>query len=262
MCYGGKKMIFYFSGTGNSRYVAEMFGEGLQDKVVDATIWIKNQKKGEFQSDKPWVFISPTYAWQLPGIFQQFIREADFKGSNSAYFIMTCGADIGNANINNAKLCKQIGLEYKGTLEIVMPENYIAMYPVPDKDGAKKIVEEAIPVMKKGIQIIKEGKFIQHRKNVLNDKLKSGIVNPIFYRFIVKSKKFKVNNQCISCGKCARVCPLNNVYIDKKIPRWGDHCTHCMACICGCPKEAIEYGKTSVGQPRYECVPYQKQKIN
>ena len=34
-------------------------------------------------------------------------------------------------------------------------------------------------------------------------------------------------------------------------PVWGQDCTHCMACICYCPAEAIEYGKKSLGKPRY-----------
>ena len=34
-------------------------------------------------------------------------------------------------------------------------------------------------------------------------------------------------------------------------PLWGQDCTHCMACICCCPAEAIEYGKMSLGKPRY-----------
>ncbi len=33
----------------------------------------------------------------------------------------------------------------------------------------------------------------------------------------------------------------------------GDACTHCMACICGCPAEAIEYGSRSRGKARYQC---------
>ena len=33
-------------------------------------------------------------------------------------------------------------------------------------------------------------------------------------------------------------------------PVWGQDCTHCMACICYCPAEAIEYGKMSLGKPR------------
>ena len=36
-------------------------------------------------------------------------------------------------------------------------------------------------------------------------------------------------------------------------PVWGNDCTHCMACICKCPTEAIEYGKVSIGQNRYVC---------
>ena len=35
--------------------------------------------------------------------------------------------------------------------------------------------------------------------------------------------------------------------------RVGNQCTHCMACICRCPSEAIEYGKHSIGKPRYVC---------
>lgn len=58
-------------------------------------------------------------------------------------------------------------------------------------------------------------------------------------------------NACIGCGKCVQLCPLNNIRLDKDKPVWGSNCTHCMACICYCPKEAIEYGKRSVGKPRY-----------
>ena len=46
-------------------------------------------------------------------------------------------------------------------------------------------------------------------------------------------------------------CPTNNIVIQNGKPVWGNNCTHCMACICRCPAEAIEYGKKSVGKPRY-----------
>ena len=47
------------------------------------------------------------------------------------------------------------------------------------------------------------------------------------------------------------VCPLNNIRLENGKPVWGKNCTHCMACICYCPKEAIEYGQKSKGKPRY-----------
>ncbi len=44
---------------------------------------------------------------------------------------------------------------------------------------------------------------------------------------------------------------MNNIRMENGKPVWGQACTHCMACICYCPTEAIEYGKKSVGKPRY-----------
>ena len=67
----------------------------------------------------------------------------------------------------------------------------------------------------------------------------------------VKAKAFYADQTCTGCGKCVKVCPLNNVTMKNKKPVWEKHCTHCMACICYCPAEAIEYGRKSVGKPRY-----------
>ena len=57
--------------------------------------------------------------------------------------------------------------------------------------------------------------------------------------------------RCIGCGKCEKLCPLNNITLQNARPVWGTNCTQCMACICYCPTRAIEYGKKSAGKPRY-----------
>ena len=56
-------------------------------------------------------------------------------------------------------------------------------------------------------------------------------------------QRFTVTEKCIGCGKCEQRCPMNNVKLKNNMPVWGTECTHCMACIAGCPEEAIEYGK-------------------
>ncbi|MBS5951111.1 MAG: EFR1 family ferrodoxin, partial [Clostridium sp.] len=53
------------------------------------------------------------------------------------------------------------------------------------------------------------------------------------------------------CGKCVKLCPLNNIELVKGKPKWGEKCTHCMACISRCPKEAIEYKNKTKGRNRY-----------
>ena len=88
-------------------------------------------------------------------------------------------------------------------------------------------------------------------RNNLYDRLMSGPVNPIFYHFFVKSDAFRTDATCVGCGQCVKNCPLNNITLKDRKPVWGKQCTHCMACICYCPTEAIEYGKKSVGKPRY-----------
>ena len=67
-------MIVYFTGTGNSKYIAEYMAESLEDETFDAAKQIKKRKSVNLYSEKPWVFVAPTYGWQLPHLFLQFLR--------------------------------------------------------------------------------------------------------------------------------------------------------------------------------------------
>ena len=89
------------------------------------------------------------------------------------------------------------------------------------------------------------------------NKILSSAVNAGFYKGFVSAKKVYTTDKCIACGKCTELCPLNNISLEDGKVKWGNSCTHCMACICGCPKEAIEYGRRSKGKIRYQCPEYQ-----
>lgn len=248
-------MVLYFSGTGNSRYAARKLAAELGDELIDAGTMIKEIRKAELYSERPWIFVSPTYAWQLPHIFADYIRAGSFSGIKTAYFVMTCGSEIGNAGAKIEQLCKEKGFEFQGVLQLPMPENYIAMYSAPTHDETKKIIADAEPLITKTAERIRNHRKIPERKTGFSDILRSGIVNQIFYKYFVRSDKFYVKETCISCSKCSKNCSLNNIEMKNGRPTWGNNCTHCMACICGCPVEAIEYGKHSIGLQRYQC-PY------
>ncbi len=249
-------MIVYFTGTGNSRYCAQMLADQLGDEIIDAFRFIRDGIAADLVSGRPWVFVAPTYGWRLPRIFSDFIRSGCFQGSGDAYFVMTCGSEIGNAEPENRALCMEKGLRYHGTLPVVMPENYIAMFKVPEAAEAREIVIAARPILEHGIACVREGRNFPALKAGITDRLKSGIVNHLFYRICIKARPFSVSNACISCGKCTDACPLGNIQMTDGRPIWSSRCTHCMACICGCPAEAIEYGKASRGKPRYQCPEY------
>ena len=144
-------------------------------------------------------------------------------------------------------------MNYFGCFEVVMPENYIALFTTPSKAEALKIIEKAEISIDSAVNFIKGGSAFPKPELSFNDKLNSGLVNHVFYPLFVHAKKFQVTDACISCGLCEKVCPLSNIKLDSGKPVWNNNCTHCMACICRCPKEAIEYGKHSKGLPRYTC---------
>lgn len=246
-------MILYFSGTGNSAFVARKIAKDLQDEYMNLFDRIRNKEYGEIHSNKPFIVVCPTYGWRIPHFLEEWMEQVTFSGNQEMYFVLTCGSDIGNAGSYAKAFCERKGLRYRGCGEIVMPENYIAMFPVPDREESEIIIEKAIPRIEKLVYYIQVGRPFPKTKDGPISWLKSAPVNKAFYSLFVHAKKFTVKDSCIGCGKCERVCPLQNIRLENGRPVWGKECTHCMACICKCPKEAIEYGSASEGKPRYTC---------
>lgn len=246
-------MILYFSGTGNSEYTARRIGKEIDDDVINLFDKIRTIDYSDMKSERPWVIVVPTYAWRIPHIVSDWLEKTNFSGNKGIYFVMTCGGSIGNAGKYLETLCTEKNMNYCGCAEIVMPENYIALFSTPTEDKALQIIERAESVIDNTALHIKNGDKLPKRDISFGDKMNSGIINALFYPVFVHAKKFYATENCVSCGKCVNVCPLKNIRIENGKPKWGDHCTHCMACICKCPKEAIEYGKHSKGLPRYIC---------
>lgn len=248
-------MIFYFSGTGNSAYIAKRIGKILDEPINSINDFIKNGKTVSAVEGERLVFVTPTYAWRMPRIVEEWIRKCDFSGKHEVYSVMTCGSENGNASHYIKEFCAAKGFTYMGCAEIVMPENYIAMYSTPTQEEAKKIIADAEQLITETAERIRDCSKLPEHKIRFGDFVKSGIINPIFYKFFVHATKYQAKDTCINCGKCVANCPLNNIELKDNRPVWGNNCTHCMACICKCPVGAIEYGKHSVGQQRYQC-PY------
>lgn len=246
-------MVLFFSGTGNSRYAAKKIAEKTEDSLVSLNQLMKQNSKEQLVSENhPFVFVCPTYAWRLPQVVEKFIREQTFAGSKKVYFIMTCGADTANAVDYIKTLCREMGWELQGFAEIVMPDNYITLYEPSDEKTSAEMIRKAEPIILKIAEEIVDGKSLPAFKtNALSGKVKSGMVNGIFYKMFVSAKGFHSTDKCTSCGKCVKLCPLNNVKMKEGRPSWSNRCTHCMACICGCPTDAIEYKNKTQGRRRY-----------
>ncbi len=247
-------MILYFSGTGNSAYAARLLGEKINDTVVDMGKMLKDRMSYLF-SEKPWVVVAPIYAWQMPRVVRDWLAKTTLSGSKEMYFVLTCGDSMGGAGKFAKELCDKKGMVYRGTAELKMPENYIIMFKAPDKEKTDLSVKLAEGKISKIAEEITAGKDITEKKAGAFDGIMSGIINNGFYKLFVSAKKFYAKDNCIGCGLCAKKCPLGNIKMAYGRPVWESetNCTQCMACICYCPVEAIEYGKATEGKVRYRC---------
>lgn len=245
-------MILYFTGTGNSRFTAQLLAEKLGDEAVCVNDYIKSGETPAFESNKPWVFVCPVYVSAPAKVFCDFIKNCKFSGARTAYFVLTCAGGFGGSPAYCEAIAREKGFVFMGAAQIVMPQNYIVYFTMRTEDECKAIIEKAKPEITKLAEHIARGETFPDPGMKKWEYISTEMILGMYYKFFMGTKPFAAGDKCIGCGKCVRSCPMNNISLVDGNPQWGSICTHCMACINLCPTEAIEYGKRSVGKPRYK----------
>lgn len=249
-------VILYFSGTGNSLYAAKYIATAQKEEIISISEEMKLNKEVydyNLKDDEKIIFIFPIYAWAPPKMVLDFISKLKLNNYKENYIsaVATCAKNIGNTmELLNEKLNKN-GLSLDSGFSVVMPTNYIIFGDVFTKEKNNEIIEASKPVLKninKIISNLEKDKFNVEKGNM--PKVLTSVINPLFNKFAIDTKKFYVTDDCIGCKICEKVCNNNCIKVDKT-PVWGESCSQCLACINYCPKTAIQYGKGTVKKGRY-----------
>lgn len=245
-------MIFYFSGTGNSLYVAQKIAQYHNEKLISIAKEFGNTTTYPLHDHEVIGFVFPIYAWGPPSIVLQFIKKLTLNNQqeNYVFCVATCAGSAGNVmKVMNDCLCPK-GLQLMSGFSVIMPNNYII---IGDVDSKKRAAEK-LALAEKTVQSIND--TIEQRKREFKVKkgtfpwLLTGCINPMFTKRGVNPKKFYANEHCTGCGICAKVCNCHNITVAQK-PQWGSICTQCLACLHYCPTRAIQYGKGTEKKGRY-----------
>ena len=110
-------------------------------------------------------------------IVSDWLFKMKLLSAKRIWFVMNCGSEIGNASKYNRSLAEQKHLCYMGISQILMPENYIAMFDAPQAEEARKIVKNAEPTIVDTIACIKAEQPFPVPRNNLYDRFMSGPVN-------------------------------------------------------------------------------------
>ena len=263
-------MIFYFSGTGNTRWASEEIAKALGERLL----YIPDElRKGHHSYtlgiDERIGFCFPTHGWQVPRIVRDFIRHLAISQQPQAskpfcWALTTCGDNMGETMtilncdlVANTALRDNFGeaLQAESVFSLVMPESYVClpfMKTDPEDKEAMKldVARHQLPHI---INTIKERRRgIEELEKGATPRLYSYVIGAYFNKKMVHDRKFTVDtDKCIRCGKCQNVCPVDN--IQGTPPAWlhNGRCTSCLACYHYCPVHAINYGKITRKRDQY-----------
>ena len=236
-------MVLYFSATGNTEFIAKELAKRIGDEAVNLLPRVKTQNFSPIHSDKPFVICAPVYVCEIPRFMTKFLKKVEFTGSQDVYFILTSGGYCGPSGPLLNKLFKAKKMICHGHAEFKMPRNYVASdaYPMLEKEQVEERILQSYSYLDSVANDILAGNTLTARKVTCFETWVTLPINPVWCKFKLTAKGFHIEGKCIGCGKCEKVCPLNNVTLVDKAPGWGKHCTHCMGCIANCPTKAIQY---------------------
>lgn len=235
-----KNRIYFFTGTGNSLNAAENIAKVLPDCELVA---IHKDTPLEVPADFERIgFVFPNYAGGPPKMVADFIRNINLPKQNNTYLfvIATYGGNAGSIIAQIGAMLKQRDWHLHYGATILSYPNAVTLYPMIKGVGlfrrisgrsTRRVVDKVVKKQHKSIPVLKEAAQKRYEKYMA--------------QIPGSDSGYNVNDDCVSCGICEKVCPAKNIVIVNGKPVFHHQCESCMACIQHCPKRAINYkGKT------------------
>lgn len=248
-------MIFYFSGTGNSAWVARRLAQEQGEELLSIAMEVDKGREYKLKEGEKVGFVFPVYAWGPPAIVLRFIRQLKMPVPEYLFFVCTCGDDTGRTAQLFSSAVGRKGWRCAAGYSVTMPNTYVSLpgFDVDDEDVEDRKVQNAVARVR-FINGEIASRVRMKRYNCYEGALpftKSYVLRPLFHAFLMSPRPFHATGACIACKKCEKACPVNNIKV-ADAPIWGSNCTQCLACYHACPVHAVEYGKMTRGKGQYK----------
>ncbi len=252
-------MIFFFSGTGNTHWAAQILAEATGERLVSMTD-SEAETAYTLGEDERIGFCFPVHGWQPPKAVRRFIARLSIANPQGhfCYVLCTCGDSAGLAMEMLDVCLAEKGLKTDCRFSLVMPESYVVL-PFMVTDSLKRErrkLETARAAMKRVAECVSQRRRgIDETKRGPMPWVLSHVIGAVFNAVLITDKPFKTDaRRCAKCGICAKVCPTGNIlYGQDGTPTWAHSgaCTACLACYHHCPHHAIGYGPLTKRRGQY-----------
>ncbi len=250
-------LIYYFSGTGNAKRVAQWMLQVAKERGLNTQLINIDRFEQviipKLAGKTLLGFCSPTHGFNLPPIMLEFINKFPKKTVDADVFILNTRAGMklskiflpglsGVAQYLPAIILRLKGYKIVGMQPMDMPSNWISLHP-----GLRSVVVESIHERCKEKSINAMNKMLDGRKirkaflSLPFDLAIAPICLGYYFvgRFML-AKTFVATSACTSCGLCMKQCPVNAIKLVDNRMYWRYNCESCMRCMNHCPARAIE----------------------
>ena len=284
-------MIFYFSGTGNTKWAASKLAAATREDLISIAPYMRADDSSHNLAE-PFIlkenerlgFVFPVHGWRVPKLVREFISKmkilrepSDASAENKAkaddwlknrpfaYCVCTAGDSIGltienlNEVISQNPSLQALGItKVSSSYSLIMPESYIGL-PFMDVDPKEREIRKKENAAQELAVVCEE---IFDCKEGINRLVKGPIpwfftkvVGGFFENVLITDKRFHVEkDRCVKCGICANVCPVGDIKGGHgEYPVWLHHkdCLTCFTCYHHCPHHAIEFGNQTQKKGQY-----------
>lgn len=236
-----KRVILYFTATGNCLYVARQLG-GKTSELLSIPQLMK-QNDIEIEADEIGL-VYPIYGHMPPNMVRQFIKKAKLK-ADYKFAVLTYGNRKCNAVEIWDDISRKAGVPFDYINTLIMVDNWLPNFDMNEQVLIDKHIPENLEKISADIAARKhwlEPVTAEERQQHQGFIERTGI-DPEKGFILQSADYFTATDACIGCGACVAVCPKGNYSLSGKgIDIEGD-CEFCFACIQNCPQKAIQFVK-------------------
>jgi ferredoxin len=245
-----KTTIFYYTGTGNSLWIARLLAKELGNTEL---VSMSNARIDWNQFNSSFIgLVFPVHIWGVPRRVLNFLDQLPCRPGNYIFAIANNAGQVSNTLIQLQQEMASRGLELDSGWSVILPSNYIPWGgPGSEKEQSQRFTAARLKIGSIA-QVIRS----RSKRPVDRGPLWQRIVFTWIYHWSYPyvhemDKSFWADDRCNQCQLCLEVCPNHNIVMEDNKLVWQNHCEQCLACIQWCPKESMQYGKKTPKYKRY-----------